>query len=187
MTLSSEGENQSVSRSVTTEGGLLLSAGDPDIDIDLTNPTVTYTGGHTTYDVDETISITCTPGDALSGIASSTCANIGGPATSFGLGLHTFSASALDLAGNTGTGSVSFTVVVTYDGLCRLTRSYVDDATVADSLCAQLAAAKAAAARGNDKAKNSALNAYSKLVKAQIGKSVTAAEAATLTDLAKAL
>jgi predicted extracellular nuclease len=187
VTLSSEGANQSVSRSVTTEGGLTLSAGDPDIDIDLTNPTVTYTGGHATYDVDETISITCTPSDTLSGIASSTCANISGPATSFALGAHTFSASALDRAGNTGSGSVSFTVVVSYDGLCRLTRSYVDDADVADSLCAQLAAAKAAAARGNDKAKNSALNAYSKLLNSQIGKSVTAAEAATLAELAKAL
>jgi hypothetical protein len=187
VTLSSEGENQSVSRSVTTEGGSSLSAGDPDIDIDLTNPTVTYTGGHATYDVDETVSITCTPSDALSGIASSTCANVSGPAASFTLGVHTYSASALDLAGNTGTGSVSFAVVVTYDGLCRLTRSYADDPAVADSLCAKLAAAKAAAARGNDKVKNSNLNAYVKLVKAQTGKSLTAAEAAKLTDLAQAL
>ena len=187
VTLSSEGENQSVLRSVTTESGLSLSAGDPDVDIDLTNPAVTYTGDHATYDVDETISITCTPSDGLSGVASSTCANISGPATSFALGAHTFSASALDRAGNTGSGSVSFTVLVTYDGLCRLTRSYVDDADVADSLCAQLAAAKAAAARGNDNAKNNALNAYLKLLKAQVGKSVTAEEAATLADLVKAL
>ena len=187
VTLASEGADQSVSRSVATEGGLSLTAGVSNIDIDLTNPTVTYTGGKATYGVEETISITCAATDALSGIASSTCANINGPATSFGLGTHTFSASALDNAGNAGTGSVSFTVVVTYDGLCILTRSYVDDADVADSLCAQLAAAKAAAARGNDNAKKNALNAYLNLLKAQIGKSVTAAEAATLAELVKAL
>ena len=82
-----------------------------------------------------------------------------------GLGVHTFSASALDLAGNSGTGSVSFTVVVTYSGLCTLTRSYVDDQSVEDSLCAKLADAAAAAAAGNTKTKNDILNAYAKQVK----------------------
>ena len=185
--LSTEGADQSVSRTVTTEGGLSLTPGVADIDIDLTNPTVTYAGGKATYGVEETISITCTASDALSGIASSTCANISGPATSFGLGVHTFSASALDLAGNSGTGSVSFTVVVTYSGLCTLTRSYVDDQSVEDSLCSKLADAAAAAAAGNTKAKNNILAAYMKQVRAQTGKSLTATEAATLIELARAL
>ena len=185
--LGTEGTDQSVSRSRTTEGGLSLSAGVTNVDIDLTNPTVTYTGGKATYGVEETISITCTASDALSGIASSTCANINGPATSFGLGAHTFSASALDKAGNSGTGSVAFTVVVTYSGLCTLTRSYVDDQSVEDSLCSKLADAEAAAAAGNIKSKNNIIAAYVKQVKAQTGKSLTAAEAATLIELAKAL
>ena len=71
------------------------------IDIDLTSPTVTYTGGKASYQVDEQVSITCTAADALSGVASTTCANVSGPAYSFGLGSHTFSASATDKAGNT--------------------------------------------------------------------------------------
>ncbi len=62
VTLGTEGADQSVSRTVTTEGGLSLSAGVSNIDIDLTNPTVTYTGGKASYQVDEQVSITCTAG-----------------------------------------------------------------------------------------------------------------------------
>ena len=65
--LDSEGADQGVSQQVTTEGGLELSAEITDINIDLTNPTVTYTGGKASYQVDEQVSITCTAADALSG------------------------------------------------------------------------------------------------------------------------
>jgi predicted extracellular nuclease len=76
---------------------------------------------------------------------------------------------------------------VTYSSLCVLTTYYVDDPLVAASLCDKLRAAEAAADRGNTKAKNGSLAAYVKQVEAQSGKSVTTAEAATLTNLAKAL
>ena len=78
-------------------------------------------------------------------------------------------------------------VEVTYASLCALVRSYVDDADVADSLCSKLAAAEAAAARGNANGKRGSLAAFVKQVEAQSGKSMTAAEAATLAELAKAL
>jgi hypothetical protein len=81
----------------------------------------------------------------------------------------------------------SVVIRVTYASLCALVRVYVDDAGVADSLCEQLAAAEAAAARGNIRAKKANLDAFVKLVEAQSGKSMTAAEAATLAELAKEL
>ena len=185
--LASEGADQALSRSVQTEGGSSLTAGVTNVDIDLTTPTVTYSGGKASYRIDETIAITCSATDALSGIASSTCANVSGPATSFGPGTHTFSASALDKAGNTGSGSISFTVVVDFDGMCALVRQYVDKQDVADSLCEKLALAKAAAASGNTKAKQNILGAYVKQVEAQSGKSMTTAEAAKLIELAMQL
>ena len=44
--------------------------------------------------------------------ASTTCADIRGLASSFGPGTHRFGATAVDLAGNTGSGATSFTVTV---------------------------------------------------------------------------
>ena len=81
----------------------------------------------------------------------------------------------------------SVVIQVTYASLCALVRAYVDDAGVADSLCEKLAAAEAAAARGNTNAKRASLAAFVNQVEAQSGKSMTAAEAATLVALAKKL
>jgi predicted extracellular nuclease len=72
----------------------------------------------------------------------------------------------------------------TFDDLCRLTRSYVTKASIGDGLCDKLAAAKAADAQGDSNAKSGALNAFVRQVQAQIGKALTAAQAATLIDLA---
>ena len=187
MTLGTEGADQSVSRTATTEGGLSLSAGVSNIDIDLTNPTVTYTGGKASYQVDEQVSITCTAADALSGVASTTCANVSGPAYSFGLGSHTFSASATDRAGNTGSGSVTFTVGVTYTSLCNLSQRFADTKAVGIALCALLRLAEAADAHNSPIVKRLSLQAYVLLVRAQTGRTLTAAEAATLISLSQRL
>ena len=84
--------------------------------IDKVGPTVSYAGNAGTYWLLETVAITCTAADALSGVASSTCANANGPAWTFGAGAHTLSANATDRAGNTGSGSTTFTVIVTPAG-----------------------------------------------------------------------
>jgi hypothetical protein len=166
---------------VTTEGGLSLEAGVTDINIDLTNPTVTYAGGKASYQVDEQVSITCTAEDALSGVAATTCANVSGPAYSFGVGSHTFSASAAtDRAGNTGSGSVTFTVGVTYTSLCNLSQRFADSRGVGTALCALLQLAESADAHNNSIVKKLSLQAYVLLVRAQTGKTLTATEAATL-------
>jgi len=102
---------------------------------DATSPVVTFSGNAGTYDVDATVAITCSASDALSGVASSTCADVNGPSWTFGLGPHTVSASATDVAGNTASASTTFTVDVTLDGLCNLARTFSDKARAADELC----------------------------------------------------
>jgi hypothetical protein len=153
---------------------------------DATTPTVTYTGNAGTYTLDQIVSITCKPSDNLSGIASSTCANITGPAYTFAASTNTFSASATDKAGNIGTGSTTFTVGVTYDDLCTLSAKFSTDPNVDKGLCDKLVAAKAAAARGDLTAKNNILGAYRQQVAAQTGKALTADQAAILTRLSRA-
>ena len=101
--------------------------------IDKTAPSVSYTGNAGFYSVDQSVSIACNAADPVnangtpgSGLASTTCGNIAGPAYSFKVGINTFTASATDVAGNVGQGSVSFTVTVDYASLCRLTAAFVE-------------------------------------------------------------
>jgi hypothetical protein len=105
---------------------------------DATNPVVTYSGNAGTYTVDQTVAITCAANDAMSGILSTTCANIGGAAYTFALGANSFSASAKDNAGNTGTGSTSFNVTVTGGSLCALVERFVTNHGVANSMCVKI-------------------------------------------------
>jgi hypothetical protein len=82
---------------------------------------------------------------------------------------------------------VGLSLDITFDELCSLTRAWVTNEDVADSLCAQLDAAERAAARGNTAAKQRALASYVKLVRAQTGKSITEERAARLIELARTL
>ncbi|MDX6437553.1 MAG: uncharacterized protein QOF45_136 [Gaiellaceae bacterium] len=187
VTLGTEGVDQSVSRTAATKGGLSLSDGVSNIDIDLTNPTVTYAGGKAGYQVDEQVSITCTAADALSGVASTTCANVSGLAYSFGLGSHTFTASATDKAGNIAGGAVTLTVGVTYTSLCNLSRQFSSNRGIGTALCALLRLAETADAHGSSFGKRLALAAYVQLARSQSGKALTAAEAASLIALSRGL
>jgi CSLREA domain-containing protein len=93
-----------------TNGANLSSSESVTVKIDITPPTVTYTGNAGVYTVDQTVNITCSPDDNLAGLDLTTCADINGPAASFGLGTHSFSAIATDKAGNAGSGSTTFTI-----------------------------------------------------------------------------
>jgi hypothetical protein len=155
--------------------------------IDKTPPTITFTGNAGTYTVDQTVDIKCTATDSLSGIASSTCPGASGAAYTFGLGAHELDATATDVAGNTGTGSTTFTVIVTFDSLANLTEQFVSQHGIANSLTSKLSAAASAASRGNDSAKAGALGAYINELSAQSGKALTAAQATLLQQLAGAL
>ena len=137
--------------------------------------------------LDQTINIVCQATDNLSGIANTSCQDIKGPASSFVSGTNTFSATATDKAGNTGSNSTSFTVKASFDSLAAMTRQMVTIAGIAKSLCAKLDAAKAAEQRGNLMAKAGSLGAYINEVQAQTGKALTAQQAALLVQLAGAL
>jgi uncharacterized protein YjiK len=79
---------------------------------DVTPPTITFTGNAGTYTTTQAIAISCTAADGVrgSGIATTNCADVTGLAGALGVGEHTITASAIDKAGNAGTGSVTFTV-----------------------------------------------------------------------------
>jgi uncharacterized protein YjiK len=93
--------------------------------IDKVSPVVVYSGNAGSYGLLDTVAISCTAADALSGIASSTCANANGPAWTFGAGTHTLSATATDLAGNSGSAQATFAVRVTAATIATLTRQFV--------------------------------------------------------------
>lgn len=155
------------------------------IRIDLTNPLVTYTGNAGTYTVDQTVAINCAASDpGGSGVASTTCADINGPAWSFGLGSHTYSASATDVAGNVGTGSTTFTVTVDFTSLAALVRQFSTSTDVANGLVDKLDAASAAK---NAKTRGNQLDAFANQVHAQTGKALTSAQAELLLSLAETL
>lgn len=156
-----------------TNGAGLSNSDTETVKIDQTAPEVTWTGNAGTYDVDQTVAITCGSSDALSGVVSDTCANVSGPAWSFGPGDHTFSATATDDAGNVGSADTTFTVVVSAGGLCNLVEAWTSNAGVANSLCVKLAHGSYAAFRNE--------------VSAQRGKKISADHADELIALSESL
>ena len=187
MTLTGEGAGQAATGTAKDLAGNEATATIDGIDIDKTAPSVVYTGNSLTYTVDQQIAITCAASDALSGVDAHTCADVSGPASAFPLGSNTFTATALDLAGNLGVGATTFVVLVTEPSLCRLIEALSDDHGIASSLCAKLDAAKAADQRGNLQAKEGVLRAFVNELEAQSGNAFTAEEAEVLIALAGAL
>ncbi len=152
--------------------------------IDKTPPVITYSGNQSSYAITDHITISCNAGDTLSGVASTTCQDIDEPAYQFSTGTHTISASAIDLAGNVGQGSVTFTIGISADDLCTLTGEMVNNQRLANQLCAPLRLVEWAEAMHNQRMKTSALNSYTLLVTAQSGRSLTADEVRLLVELA---
>jgi prepilin-type N-terminal cleavage/methylation domain-containing protein len=74
-----------------------------------------------------------------------------------------------------------------YNGLCDLTKMYVNKEGIANAMCAKLSAAEAAEARGDYQAEKGSLGAYANQVAAQSGKSLTRKRATTLVTLAGTL
>jgi len=174
VTLSGEGAGQSASASVALKGGGTVEATVTGISIDKTAPLVVYTGNQGTYGVDERVQIVCSATDALSGVASTTCSGVDQPAWQAGLGAHTLTASATDYAGNTGSASTTYTVIATPASLCRLVEQFVaEKAGVAHSLCVKL--------------EHGSYGAFVNEVRAQSGKSLTAAQADVLIRFATAI
>ena len=123
-----------ISCAATDSAGNTSAAVAKDVKLDRGLPTVTYAGNTGSYGVLDTVTITCTPADTVSGLASSTCSNLNAPGWTFGAGAHTIQATATDRAGNTGSGSTNFTINVTIGGLCHLTTKFVQSSAKYQSL-----------------------------------------------------
>lgn len=184
--LSTEGANQSVAGSCTDALGNTATTSFGGIDIDKTPPVIAYSAHPAIYGVADSVSITCTASDALSGLASSTCQDIAGPASEFPGGLNTFSASATDRAGNSAQATTQFTVVVTGADLCALATSFNSDPRVREGLCNFLEAADLALAHGDSQAAE-LLTVFQKVVGEMTPRYFTAAQSALLQQLAAAL
>jgi polygalacturonase/pectin methylesterase-like acyl-CoA thioesterase len=182
-TLNNDG-NYTIAYYSTDTSGNIEKSKDLTFQIDQTAPTVSYSGNAGVYTVDQNVSIKCTTSDLVSGVASSTCKDITGPAYSFNLGTNTFSAQAMDHSGNTGSGTTQFTVKVTFDSLANLTKQFVDQSGEADSLVSKVEAAKDSQSLGNNKAMDNQLDAYIHELSAQRGKALTADQASLLTQFA---
>src|SRR5687768_13028697 len=147
---------------------------------DDTPPTITYSSHPGVFLVDERIVITCTAADEGSGVASHTCVDLVGDAYAFGPGEHVFSATATDNAGNSGSGSTSFTVRVTAGSLANLTRRFFPDGGLANSLTNLLDASERSGSKNQ-------LDGFRSVVGAQVGKKISAENAAILIELSRQL
>jgi hypothetical protein len=105
-------------------------------------PTVTLTRDKPVYGLTDTVTLTCVATDATSGLATDPCANLSGPASSFKPGGNTVSVTAVDLAGNTTSASVTFTIGVTWDSLCTLTQQLDSNTRAANTACSLLRSAQ---------------------------------------------
>jgi hypothetical protein len=140
---------------------------------DATNPVVSYAGNAGSYTVDQAVSITCSASDATSGLASNGCADVSGAGYTFALGTTSFSATAVDRAGNSASASGSFTMRATSGSVCALVERWTSKQGVANSLCVKLT--------------HGDVGAFRNEVSAQSGKAIDADKAAILTKLADAL
>ncbi len=190
-----------VSCTASDIAGNQTTASDP-VKIDTAAPTVTYSGNAGTYALTATVNITCTPSDPTpgSGLASSTCQNITGPAYTFTPGVNTYSATATDNAGNTGNGTTTFTVAATPAGVCQLTTQFIEQSAkykalplVLQSIAGQLSAAACNAVLGITPKLPPAqakllIAAYTKAVAALVAQGwITTAQSQTLSKFANTL
>jgi hypothetical protein len=191
--ITTEGANQVAEAKALDQAGNEGIAFVNNISIDKTAPALALSTDAATYTVDQSVTVTCTASDALSGIATSSLTGVPGttacqavtrPAYEFAIGANALSATATDKAGNTTTRSASFTVQVTAASLGTVIGRLVTDGGVAASLQEQ---ARGIAQAPNANAKAGMLRAFENHVAAQTGKSITPADAALLVRLARAL
>jgi len=188
-TIRSEGADQSVTNTgtcVDKAGNSALPVTFGPIRIDKTAPTITWSGNAGTYTADQTVAITCTATDSLSGVATDTCQNISGPAYEFLLspGLNTYAATATDKAGNAMAAptQTSFTVTVNASATNAVIARLVTDPGVAASLQGQ---SRSVGSAPNPNAKAGKVKAMINHINAQTGKSITPENAAILITLAR--
>lgn len=166
-TITGEGIHD-ITCTATGPGAAATSAVDT-VKIDTTPPVITLIG-EGTYDVDGTVSVTCTASDTVSGVASSTCAPYIADASTLTPGQHELTFTATDGAGNISTVTAQFAVVVTRAGLAELVKRFVEHHGTENSLLAKL--------------KSESIKAFQNAVSAQSGGKIPEDSARLLIDLA---
>lgn len=169
----------------TSEGGTTIVS--QTIGRDTTGPVVSYSDNRGTYELGDEVRIFCDAFDPTSGLASTTCTDIVGPAFNFSPGINVFTATAIDNAGNVSTGSVSLEVRVSYAGLSTLVDRFVPKASLARQLKRDLEGAAAAEAAGNLAAELRHKESFIRTVTRESGKNISPTDAATLLRLVAGL
>ncbi|MGW5238156.1 OmpL47-type beta-barrel domain-containing protein [Monashia sp. NPDC004114] len=117
--LTANGTNEATG-SVSDRAGNTASATVPGIKIDTENPTLLpgdVNVGGKTYTLGAVPAATCSATDSYSGIASCAVTVIGGKAN--GVGTFTYTATAIDRAGNTSTMTGTYRVIYRFDGFLQ--------------------------------------------------------------------
>ncbi|HZS31068.1 MAG TPA: hypothetical protein VFA37_07415 [Gaiellaceae bacterium] len=187
----------------TDRAGNSATATLPTVNIDETPPVITFSGAQT-YGLDDTVTITCSATDALSGVAAgATCPSVSAPASSFGVGTTTLTAIATDLAGNTATATYTFSVSAddgdllstacndtgwSYAALLAGTKPVGPTQTAEAALCQQLVndlqAAINARNKGDTNGMNTSLRKFLSDAAAAVGTTITLDQDVALTKLA---
>ena len=151
---------------------------------DTTGPVIVGAGNLGTYEVHQTIAIFCNASDPLSGVASTSCEPITGTAISFPIETPvTYTFSATDNAGNTSSTPVTFTVVVTYNGLAALVDQLVVKPSLDRGLQKLLFLARDAEALGDLVARDRYLDHFSDRVRRNSNRELSAADAQLILTL----
>ncbi|WP_214628898.1 putative Ig domain-containing protein [Paenibacillus agaridevorans] len=185
VTLSQEGIHQILYRPAT--GTDAVPPNTVDAKIDLTAPQVTI-AGEASYTIDQTISISCSAVDAVSGVTSTSCEAplVEVKAYTLEPGVHTVTADAVDAAGHRGSAEHTYSVAATFESLSALTVTFAAETGasgwqgIATSLQQKLASAQAKAAEGKGQEARNQLQAFIHEANAQSGKKLTQEQAAAL-------
>lgn len=139
---------------------------------DETAPTIQFASDKQVYSILDNVRVTCAASDNGSGLLSSVCPAFEVPAYTLPMGWTTLTATAEDYAGNVSELEMSFRVFATRADLCTLARRLARNNGMGNSLCATL---------------SSGTRAFTNLVRAQSGKGLSAADAASLLAIAESL
>jgi parallel beta-helix repeat protein len=193
--ISQEGTTQILARATDNAGNTESSPKAVIVKIDKTTPTINISSPQEIdYLHSDNVTISFSATDNISGLVNDPTAMLDNTAVingqsinllSLSLGTHTLAVTASDVAGNSGTKSVSFHIIATIDSLISTVnilaqQGKITDTNVVKSLLSKLNEAKQALSRGNKKTAVSKLQDFRDQVLAQSGKKITTDAASLL-------
>lgn len=184
ITVTAEGLSTIFYRSLDNAGNVEV-AEHVDIRIDTESPVITIGGIQegAIYQIGLVTVATYSAEDSVSGVKDSSAVLTGGDES--GIGIFNYNVTASDIAGNTRTSTVAYTVASTLPGTMELVNHYLGSGAInkqgiAQSLGAKLRNALEAMNRGNIAAAQNVIRAFINEVTAQTGKAISQDAAAIL-------